>query len=102
MNPRAYELAAAGCFTISDYRAEVDEVFGALVPTFRHPNELRPLLDRWLADESGRARVRAALPTRVRDHTWYVRAAQIEADLQGAGIVARRAGQIRTPTAASA
>lgn len=102
MNPRAYELAAAGCFTISDYRAEVDEVFGALVPTFRHPSELRPLLDRWLADESGRARVRAALPLRVRDHTWLARAAQIEADLRGAGIGARQAGQTRTPIAASA
>lgn len=86
MNPRAYELAATGCFTISDYRPEVEEIFGGLVPTFHDPSELRPLINRWLADESGRARVRAALPHAVADHTWLSRAAQIEADLYGVGI----------------
>lgn len=91
LNPRAYELAATGCFTISDERTEVGDVFGALVPTFRDVRELRPLIERWLADESGRARVRALLPSRVQHDTWHMRAVQIEADLQGAGIVARRA-----------
>lgn len=86
LNPRAYELAATGCFTVSDYRAEVGEVFGDLVPTFTSIDEVRPLLDRWLADDAGRARVRAALPDAVKEHTWHARAAQIEADLQGAGI----------------
>jgi hypothetical protein len=37
MNPRAYELAACGCFHLSDYRAEVDEMFGESVPMFRNP-----------------------------------------------------------------
>lgn len=90
LNPRAYELAATGCFTISDYRAEVPEVFGDLVPTFSSPSELRLLINRWLADESGRARVRAALPNAVVDHTWHSRAAQIESDLHGVGIGASR------------
>lgn len=95
LNPRAYELAAVGCFTISDYRAEVPEVFGDLVPTFRGHEELRPLLDAWLADPAGRADVRAALPKAVAGHTWLARARQIEADLQGLGIVAASARQDR-------
>lgn len=103
LNPRAYELAASGCFTISDERAEVGEVFGALVPTFRDVHELKPLVERWLADGSGRASVRAALPACVQGDTWYARAAQIEADLQGAGIVARRAvPHVASPVATSA
>lgn len=59
LNPRAYELAATGCFSISDYRAEVAEVFGEAVPTFRRPEDLRPLIDRWLQDDVGRARLTA-------------------------------------------
>jgi hypothetical protein len=86
MNPRAYELAATGCFTVSDYRAEVTEVFGSLVPTFQKPDELRPLIERWLNDDAGREQVRAALPGAVAGHTWHVRAAHIESDLIAAGI----------------
>lgn len=93
LNPRAYELAALGCFTVSDYRAEVAETFGDLVPTFTEPKEVRPLLDRWLADDAGLARVRAQLPDAVAAHTWHARAMQIIADLQGVGIVASRAQQ---------
>jgi hypothetical protein len=91
LNPRAYELAATGCFTISDYRQEVEEVFGDLVPTFDGPETLRAVVDRWLPDEAGRARVRAALPGVVREQTWHARAAQMEQDLLGAGIGAGRA-----------
>lgn len=94
MNPRAYELAATGCFTISDARAEVSEKFGALVPTFRTPSELRALLDRWLADDAGRARVRAQLPSCVAHDTWAVRAAQIEVDLAAVGIRSRAASNV--------
>lgn len=102
MNPRAYELAATGCFTISGYRAEVAEVFGELVPTFTHSAELRPLIDRWLADESGRAAVRALLPQAVSSHTWNARALQIEADLHGVGIGASRAQTHMTEAAQAA
>jgi hypothetical protein len=94
LNPRAYELAATGCFTVSDYRAEVPEVFGDLVPTFEKPEDLQPLLRRWLADAEGLARARAALPGTVAQHTWHERARQIETDLQGAGIGAGHAVQL--------
>lgn len=82
LNPRAYELAACGCFTISDARAEVAERFGDLVPTFQDPAELGPLLVRWLADEAGRARMTAALPEAVAAESWDTRAAQVSRDLQ--------------------
>lgn len=91
LNPRAYELAATGCFTVSDYRAEVTETFGDLVPTFSHASEIRPLLDRWLTDDAGRERVKAQLPKAVAGHTWHARAARIESDLQAVGIGAGQA-----------
>jgi hypothetical protein len=95
LNPRAYELAATGCFTISDHRDEVTEIFGDLVPTFNGPVELRQLIVKWLADGDGRARVRAQLPDAVRNHTWHERVRQIETDLQGAGIGASQAVQLQ-------
>ncbi len=98
LNPRAYELAATGCFSISDERAEVSEVFGNLVPTFSSAADVRPLIDRWLADDHGRARIKAQLATAVAGHTWHARAAQIESDLLGVGIGAGRAS-LSTPSA---
>lgn len=89
LNPRAYELAAMGCFTLSDARAEVAEVFGSSVPMFQHAAELRPLIDRWLADEVGRRRIQAHLPTCVAGHTWLDRARRMVRHLRDAGIVAR-------------
>lgn len=88
LNPRAYELAATGCFTISDERAEVVETFGDAVPTFRTAEELERQVRRWLADDRGRALAARRLPDLVRGQTWAARAAQVEADLRSAGIVA--------------
>lgn len=51
LNPRAYELAACSAFQLSEWRPEVDELFGDSVATFRGPAELRQQLDRWLPDE---------------------------------------------------
>jgi len=90
LNPRAYELARCGCFTISDYRPEVAAVFGDLVPTFTRAEDVRDLVDRWLGDDAGRAHVSAALPATVEDHSWASRAAQVESDLLRAGIGAPR------------
>ncbi len=102
LNPRAYELAATGCFTISDARPEVGELFGDLVPTFSSAAEVRPLLDRWLADADGRARIKAQLPAAVASHTWHARAAQIESDLLGVGIGAGQAPVVQPVMATSA
>lgn len=77
MNPRAFELGACGVFTISDYRPEVSEAFGGLVPTFRNAEELETLVRAWLADAEGRQAVAEQLPARITRSTFHERALQI-------------------------
>ena len=89
LNPRALELAACGVFTVSDFRREVREVFGDLVPTFADPKDLGPLIRKWLADDAGRRTVAAQLPGCVADRTFDQMAAQVAGDLERA--VGRRA-----------
>lgn len=79
LNPRAYELAADGAFTLSHHRAEVGERFGALVPTFSTPLGLEALVRRYLQEDTRRAR--ATLPARVLDDTYTHRAAELVAHL---------------------
>jgi spore maturation protein CgeB len=81
LNPRALELAACGVFTLSDFRAEVYEVFAGLVPTFRTPAELGGLVRRWLADDGERRAVAAQLPAAVAGRTFDDMAAAITARL---------------------
>lgn len=82
LNPRAYELAACGAFHLSSYRSEVGEVFGDLVPTFRHPTEAAALIRSWLDNPDGRARVAAELPASVAEMSWVERSACVIGDLQ--------------------
>jgi spore maturation protein CgeB len=102
LNPRAYELAACGCFHLSSARAEVAEVFGDLVPTFRTAHECEALIRQWLADDVGRASVARRLPDTVTGHTWTARAAKMAADLHAALPVAldRVARQVQRRQAA--
>jgi hypothetical protein len=79
LNPRAYELAADGVFTLSHDRAEVGERFGGLVPTFATPDELETRMRGWLQEDTGPAR--AGLPERVAEDTYHHRAAQLVAHL---------------------
>jgi hypothetical protein len=81
MNPRAYELAACGVFHLSTARQEIAEVFGDLVPTFDTPQEASALIRQWLADDAGRAEVRAQLPGCVAAMSWGARGAQMVDDL---------------------
>jgi spore maturation protein CgeB len=82
LNPRSYELAACGCFHLSDVRAEVTEKFGELVPTFSTPAEAGDLIRKWLADDAGRQRIASALPACVAEDSWVHRARQVIGDLQ--------------------
>lgn len=81
LSPRAYELAACGVFHLSEYRAEVREVFGDLVPTFSNPTEAAALIRLWLTDPDGRARIAQQLPATVAEASWVHRARTVVADL---------------------
>lgn len=82
LSPRAYELAACGAFHLSEPRAEVAEVFGPLVPTFRNPTEAAALIRFWLANDQERQQVAASLPAAVAEASWVTRAATVIGDLQ--------------------
>lgn len=82
VNPRGYELAACGAFHVSTARAEVQEMFGPLVPTCSTPIEASRLIRAWLADDAGRARVSAALPACVAASSWVERSTRVIGDLQ--------------------
>lgn len=81
LSPRAYELAACGVFHLSEYRAEVPEVFGDLVPTFTTAEEAETLIRDWLPRESDRAAIAAQLPAVVAEASWEHRASTVLADL---------------------
>lgn len=82
LNPRAYELARCGAFTLSTARAEVADVFGDLVPTFADAFQASALIRRWLADPEGRARCQQHLPGCVAHASWVERAMRVLGDLQ--------------------
>lgn len=79
---RTYELAACGCFFISDPRPELFEIFGDLVPTFSNAEELEDLIRRYLGDPAERERIARLLPEAVRGHTWAERASQLMSELE--------------------
>jgi hypothetical protein len=84
LSPRAYELAACGAFHISDFRPEVAEVFGELVPTFRTPAEAGALIQTWLSNDTARLDTAAKLPACVAEASWVQRASTVLGDLQTA------------------
>lgn len=83
LNPRAYELAADGVFTLSQPRAEVAERFGPAVPTFTTPGELQTLLRHFLRHDAAREEAAARLPPAVSEDTYHHRAAQLVSVLEG-------------------
>jgi hypothetical protein len=87
LNPRALELAATGTPHISDWRPEVEEVFGDTVPTFKTSAELERLVADLLLpgpDCYRLARMQTALPQAVAGWTLDARAAQLVACLADA------------------
>jgi spore maturation protein CgeB len=82
LSPRAYELAACGQFHLSEYRKEVGEVFGELVPTFTTPAEAEALIRHWLEQPAERARLASELPACVAESSWVQRARAVIGDLQ--------------------
>ena len=81
LNPRAYELAADGVFTLSTPRAEVCERFGPNVPTFRTATELQTLVRHFLRFDRTREQLAEGLPAVVTEDTYHHRAAELVARL---------------------
>jgi Glycosyl transferases group 1 len=84
MGPRSLELAASGCFHISEYRKEVDEVFGGAVPTFDGPKELESLVRSYLMEPYIRATHAATAKQLALPRSFDAMAAQVVADLTAA------------------
>lgn len=58
VNPRTFELAACGAFQLTDSRRPLRDLFDeGEVAVFRSVSELRALVDRYLEDAPGRARM---------------------------------------------
>ena len=82
INPRCYELAATGCFFVSDWRMELEEVFAGAVPTFKTPGEMERVIRQYLADDEGRRQRAAALPGLVAHQTFDERVKLMVGELE--------------------
>jgi CO dehydrogenase/acetyl-CoA synthase epsilon subunit len=83
INPRLIEAAACGAFMISEYRPEVEAVFGETVPTFKTPEEGSALVRYYLEHEDERLALAAQLPGKVAAYSYHVRAREILDVLEG-------------------
>jgi spore maturation protein CgeB len=82
LNPRAYELAADGVFTLSQPRREVGEKFCVDVATFRDAAELQASVRRYVTDPWLCGLSAGRLPALVAEDTYHHRAAQLVAHLK--------------------
>lgn len=74
LNPRCYELAATGCYFVSDARAEARDVFGDALQTFSSPQECEARIRQALANDAERERRAKRCQEAVQAHTWAHRA----------------------------
>jgi spore maturation protein CgeB len=77
LGPRAYEIAASGSFQIGQRRAEMEELFGGLVPTFRTADELESLVRHYLNNDEERQRLAKLQMERVKPCSFGERARKI-------------------------
>lgn len=82
LNPRAYELAACGCFHLSDWRREVTETFGEYVPTFKTSADLERLIRTFLDDPARREAYAIGARETIAPNTFTARARQILAEFE--------------------
>jgi hypothetical protein len=73
LNPRCYELAATGCYFVTDARDEAKDIFGDALDTFSSPKECESLIRRALSDESWRKARSEQCQRAVQPHTWVAR-----------------------------
>jgi spore maturation protein CgeB len=85
LNPRAVELAACGVFQISDYRKEVEEVFGGSVVTFSTAERLGECVRHFLGEGALREEHRLRAMEAVQGRTFDRMAEQVSAQLAEVG-----------------
>lgn len=84
VNPRLIEAAACGAFMISEWRPEVEAMFGQLVPTFKTPEECERLIRYYLEHDDERAALASQLPAAVARHSYHVRACEVVREIEAA------------------
>ncbi len=80
VNQRVFDCPAAGGFLLTDYRADLEELFdpGTELAVFRNIDEMRELAGRFASDEPGRRRIAEAARRRVfAGHGWDSRTAAL-------------------------
>jgi spore maturation protein CgeB len=82
VNPRTFELAAAGAFQLVDWRAPLSALFtGDEMATFRTPSEMRGLAEHYLAAPRERDAMAAAARRRaLSEHTYRHRVERVLRD----------------------
>ena len=81
LNPRAYELAACGVFQITDWRAELEDVFLGYQHPFGGAEDLGQWIRTYLADDATRRAYADAAREVVRPHTFAARTEQLVAQM---------------------
>lgn len=77
VNPRTMELAACGAFQLSDYRPELDEIFGKDVIATFTPDTLEEQVSYWVTHDVEREERAERARQLVQEHTFDARARQL-------------------------
>lgn len=77
VNPRVIELAAGGVFCLSDWRAEMSDLFGYYVPRFSTGEEMGELVHHYLGAPEERREIAERMRQDVQGQTFDVRATQV-------------------------
>lgn len=80
LNPRAYELAACGCFQLNEWRKEGADKFGSVYPCFVSVETAGQAIRHCLGQDGMRRAVAARMKHVLRDDSWDQRARQVLRD----------------------
>lgn len=73
VNQRIFDVPACGGFVLTDYREQMEQLFepGREIISYNDVEEIPQLLEKWLADDSGRQRISTAARRRIlASHTY--------------------------------
>lgn len=88
INQRIYDVSACGGFVLTDYRTDLEELFGDTVIYYKDRKELRQKVDYYLRHEDERvALAKEAKQKVLKKHTWLHRAKVLIEGVQNSGIV---------------